>query len=108
MQRRNRAEKALPGLLDNARLRSELGITKAAADRIMRALPTVEFEGLRKVYVRRDDVSRLIDYRTFSRVEVPRTWRTGLIEDRELDEARLILIAVAYLSARIPPPARAH
>ena len=45
-------------------LEAELGITKAAADRIMRAIPTVEFEGLRKVYVKRSDVERLIRERT--------------------------------------------
>lgn len=59
------ARKPLPDLLDNARLRAELGVTKAAAGRIMRAVPNVEFEGLRKVYVKRSDVARLIESRTF-------------------------------------------
>lgn len=57
---------SLPELLDNARLRRELGVTKSAADTIMRALPKVEFEGLRKVYVKRADVAELIRNRTFS------------------------------------------
>ena len=37
----------------------------------MRALPVVQFEDLRKVYVRRDDVERLIAARTFTGTEVP-------------------------------------
>jgi hypothetical protein len=61
----------LPELLDNARLRAELGVTKAAADAIMRALPVVTFPGLRKVYVRRPDVARLIEERTFTNDEIP-------------------------------------
>jgi hypothetical protein len=32
---------------------AELGVTRAAAEAIMRALPVVQFDGLRKVYVRR-------------------------------------------------------
>jgi hypothetical protein len=63
---------ALPELLDNARLRAELGITKAAADRMMRTLPSVQFAGLRKVYVKRSDVERLIAESTFSKDTVAR------------------------------------
>jgi hypothetical protein len=54
----------LPELLDAKALRAELGITRAAAETIMRRLPIVEFEGLRKVYVRRPDVLALIQKST--------------------------------------------
>lgn len=46
----------LPELLDNARLRAELGVSRAAADAILRNVPTVHVDGLRKVFARRDDV----------------------------------------------------
>jgi hypothetical protein len=62
----------LPQLLDAKALRLELGVTRAAAETIIRQLPVVQFAGLRKVYVRRDDVERLIAERTFSGSEVPR------------------------------------
>jgi hypothetical protein len=61
----------LPELLDAKALRLELGVTRAAAEAIMRRLPTVEIEGLRKVHVRRADVSRYLDTRTFTKTEVP-------------------------------------
>jgi hypothetical protein len=57
----------LPELLDCRALRAELGVSRAAAEALMRRLPVVEFEGLRKTYVRRDDVRRLIDERTFAK-----------------------------------------
>ena len=44
----------LPELLDAKALRAELGVTRAAAEAIMRRLPVVQIEGLRKTYVRRD------------------------------------------------------
>jgi hypothetical protein len=50
----------LPQLLDAKAITSELGVTYAAAVRIMEKLPIVRVDGLRKVYVRRDDVARLI------------------------------------------------
>ena len=37
----------------------------------MRRLPTVQIDGLRKVYVRRDDVRRYLDERTFGNDQVP-------------------------------------
>jgi hypothetical protein len=46
----------LPKLLDAAALADELGIPRSAAWAIMRAIPTVRPEGLRKVYVKREDV----------------------------------------------------
>ncbi len=61
----------LPELLDAKRLQAELGITRAAAEAIMRRLPVVQFEGLRKVYVRREDVRRYLEERTFTKDEVP-------------------------------------
>jgi len=61
----------LPALLDAKALREELGVTRAAAEAIMRRLPTVQIEGLRKTYVRRDDVARYLDSRTFQKTEVP-------------------------------------
>jgi hypothetical protein len=61
----------LPALLDAKRLQAELHITRAAAEAIMRQLPVVQFEGLRKVYVRRGDVARLIDQCTFGKDQVP-------------------------------------
>lgn len=51
----------LPRLLDCRRLRDELGITRAAAEAIMRQLPVIEPPGLRKVYVRRSDVLRFLE-----------------------------------------------
>jgi hypothetical protein len=60
----------LPALLDAKALQAELGITRAAAEAIMRQLPSVQFEGLRKVYVRRADVLELIERRTFQKNEI--------------------------------------
>jgi hypothetical protein len=53
-------------LLDAKALRAELGVSRAAAEAIMRHVPKVEIPGLRKVFVRRDDVRRLLDERTFT------------------------------------------
>jgi hypothetical protein len=50
----------LPELLDAKHLAAELGVTRAAAEAIMRRLPKVEIDGLRKVFVRRADVERLL------------------------------------------------
>lgn len=63
---------ALPELLDAKALRDELGVTRAAAEAIMRRLPVVQVEGLRKVYVRRADVARYLDEHTFLNHQVPR------------------------------------
>jgi hypothetical protein len=60
----------LPELLDAKHLATELGVTRAAAEAIMRQLPVVQFEGLRKVYVRRGDVRRLLEERTFDKARV--------------------------------------
>jgi hypothetical protein len=61
----------LPELLDAKHLAAELGVTRAAAEAIMRRLPVVSIEGLRKVYVRRADVHRYLEARTFDKREVP-------------------------------------
>lgn len=61
----------LPALLDVKQLRAELGVTRAAAEAIIRHLPVVQIEGLRKTYVRRDDVARYLEQRTFAKSEVP-------------------------------------
>jgi hypothetical protein len=61
----------LPELLDARALRLELGVSRAAAEAIMRRIPTVQVEGFRKVYVRRDDVRHYLDTRTFAKDEVP-------------------------------------
>jgi hypothetical protein len=51
-------------LVDNAAIRRWLGVTEAAADSMMRRVPKVNLPDLRKVYVRRRDVERLIDENT--------------------------------------------
>jgi hypothetical protein len=60
----------LPELLDAKALAGELGVTGAAAEKIMRSLPVVQFDGLRKTYVRRSDVAALVEARTFAKDEV--------------------------------------
>jgi hypothetical protein len=61
----------LPEPLDAKALRTELGVTRAAAEAIMRRLPVVQIEGLRKTYVRRDAVRSYLEARTFAKTEVP-------------------------------------
>jgi hypothetical protein len=61
----------LPQLLDAKALQAELGVTRAGAEAIMRRLPIVQIEGLRKTYVRREDVRRYLEERTFDKREVP-------------------------------------
>jgi hypothetical protein len=62
---------SLPELVDCKGLMAELGVTRAAAEAIMRHLPTVQFEELRKVYVKRSDVAAYVAARTFSKDAVP-------------------------------------
>ena len=59
--RRSPAGDVLPRLLDCKHLREELGVTRAAAEAIMRQLPVIQPPGLRKVYVRRNDVARFLE-----------------------------------------------
>jgi hypothetical protein len=54
----------LPALLDAKALQAELGVTRAAAEAIMRALPVVQFDGLR------GDVAKLLEERTFTKDQV--------------------------------------
>jgi hypothetical protein len=54
----------LPKLLDARHLAAELGVTRGSAEAIMRKLPKVEIDGLRKVFVRRSDVERLLEAST--------------------------------------------
>lgn len=51
----------LPRLLDQRGIAEELGVTRAAAERIMQQVPKVHVKGLRKVYVKRDDVMRMLE-----------------------------------------------
>jgi hypothetical protein len=51
----------LPRLIDQRGIVDELGVTRAAAEKIMRLIPKVHVAGLRKVYVKRDDVLRLLE-----------------------------------------------
>jgi hypothetical protein len=51
----------LPRLIDQRGIAEELGVTRAAAEKIMRLIPKVHVAGLRKVYVKRDDVLRVIE-----------------------------------------------
>ena len=55
---------ALPELLDCAGLQAELGVKRATAEAIMRQLPLVTIPGLRRVFVRRADVHRLLEQNT--------------------------------------------
>lgn len=55
---------ALPALVDCKQLMDELGVKRNVAEAIMRALPKVTVEGVRKVYVRRADVARYLEERT--------------------------------------------
>jgi hypothetical protein len=61
----------LPELLDAKGLEQELGVTRAVAEKVMRMLTIVTFAGVRKVYVRRSDVARLLEERTFTKTQVP-------------------------------------
>jgi hypothetical protein len=60
----------LPELLDCRGLRAELGVSRAAAEKIMRLVPVVVIPGLRKSYCRREDVRRLLEERTFEKDSV--------------------------------------
>jgi hypothetical protein len=47
-------------LMDCRTIIEELGVSRSSAEWIMRAVPKVEFKGLRKCYVKREDIERLI------------------------------------------------
>ena len=50
----------LPNLITSRQIQEELGVTKATAEAVMRQLGKIRFPGSRRVYVRREDVKRLI------------------------------------------------
>ena len=54
----------LPVLVTCQQLQEQLGLTRAAAYRLMRQLGTIRFPGSWRVYVRREDVHRLIEEST--------------------------------------------
>ena len=60
----------LPELLDCKRVQAELGVSRAVAEKVMRRLPVVVFEDVRKTYVRRSDLARYVTERTFEKSEV--------------------------------------
>ncbi len=51
----------LPRLIDQRGIADELGVTRSAAEKLMRQVPKVHIPGLRKVYVKRDDIVRVIE-----------------------------------------------
>jgi hypothetical protein len=57
-------QEKLPELVDCRGLIDELGVKRAAAEAIMRQLPKVQIDGLRKTFVRRADVARYLKERT--------------------------------------------
>jgi hypothetical protein len=57
----------LPELVDAKQVMAEMGVTKAAAEKIMAALDLVQFPGLRKNYVRRVDLIAYIEAHTLTR-----------------------------------------
>jgi hypothetical protein len=60
----------LPQLLDCKGVMTETGLTRAGAEALMRAVPIVTIEGLRKTYVKRSDIANYLDSRTFSKDRV--------------------------------------
>ena len=61
----------LPTLLDCKALQDELGVKRATAEAIMRQLPVVTVPGLRKVFVRRDDVQQRLNAWTYAKNQIP-------------------------------------
>jgi hypothetical protein len=60
----------LPELLDCKSLMRETRLTRAGAEALMRRVPIVSIEGLRKTYVRRADVAAYLEARTFEKNQV--------------------------------------
>lgn len=50
----------LPRLLDTRQVMRELGVTRATAEAFMRRLPKVQVDGLRKTFVRHEDLAELL------------------------------------------------
>ena len=61
----------LPQLLDAKALQAELCVTRATAEAIMRRLPIVQPDCVRKVFVKRADVVAYIESMTFTKGQVP-------------------------------------
>jgi hypothetical protein len=57
---------ATPGALLDRRALAELGLQRRSIDYIFRELPVVAFPGVRRAYVRSDDVRECFDACTFS------------------------------------------
>jgi hypothetical protein len=55
----------LPELIDQKGLREELCVGHATVEAIFRRLPVVALPGHRKVFVRREDVRRLLEEHTY-------------------------------------------
>ena len=55
----------LPRLMSCRQIEEELGVTRAAAEAVMRRLEKIRFPGSRRVYVRRADLRELIEEATF-------------------------------------------
>lgn len=51
-------------LMDCATIAREYGVSRSVAEAMMRQLPKVQLPDVRKVYVRRTDVEKLIDQNT--------------------------------------------
>ena len=60
----------LPELLDAKSISIEMGVSRSVAESLMRQLPIVQFDGVRKVYVKRGDLAALVERRTFQKTEV--------------------------------------
>jgi hypothetical protein len=60
----------LPELLDVKGVQSELGVTRAAAEAIVKQCDVIAFAGLRKTYVKRADVLELVRRSTYSKGQV--------------------------------------
>jgi hypothetical protein len=60
----------LPELLDVKGVQTELGVTRAAAEAIVRQCDVIAVAGLRKTYVKRNDVLELLRRSTYSKGQV--------------------------------------
>ncbi len=57
---------ATPGALLDRRALADLGLQRRSIDFIFRELPVVSFPGVRRVYVRSDDVRECLDAHTYT------------------------------------------
>jgi hypothetical protein len=60
------------GLLDRRAL-AELALQRRSIDTVFRELPVVALPGVRRVYVRADDVRRYLEEHTFAGQQIRRT-----------------------------------